>query len=64
MVFSMEKNKAPGPDGFPLEFYQKFWHIIRFSIKRMFDELVLEKLDVSRLNFGIITLVPKHQMLM
>jgi hypothetical protein len=23
-VFQMEHNKAPGPDGFPLEFYQIF----------------------------------------
>jgi hypothetical protein len=23
-VFNMEHNKAPGPDGFPAEFYQKF----------------------------------------
>jgi hypothetical protein len=24
-VFQMEPNKAPGPDGFPVEFYQFFW---------------------------------------
>jgi hypothetical protein len=23
-IFDMEHNKAPGPDGFPVEFYQKF----------------------------------------
>jgi hypothetical protein len=23
-VFQMEHNKAPGPDGFPAEFYQNF----------------------------------------
>ena len=23
-IFQMEHNKAPGPDGFPLEFYQVF----------------------------------------
>jgi hypothetical protein len=24
-VFQMEHNKAPGSDGFPVEFYQVFW---------------------------------------
>ena len=24
-IFQMEHNKAPGPDGFPAEFYQSFW---------------------------------------
>jgi hypothetical protein len=24
-VFQMEHNKSPGPDGFPVEFYQVVW---------------------------------------
>jgi hypothetical protein len=28
-ISSMEHNKAPGPDGFPTEFYQKFWLVIK-----------------------------------
>ena len=26
-IFQMEHNKAPGPDGFPPEFYQVFWSV-------------------------------------
>lgn len=29
VVFQMEHNKAPGPDGFPAEFYQVFWEVIK-----------------------------------
>jgi hypothetical protein len=28
-VMQMKKNKAPGPDGFPTEFYQVFWDTIK-----------------------------------
>lgn len=31
-LFQMEKNKAPGPDKIPIEFYQKCWHIIKDDI--------------------------------
>src|SRR6187455_2199976 len=35
-IFSMEHNKAPGPDGFPAEFYQQFWDTIKEDLLNMF----------------------------
>ena len=28
-IFDMDHNKAPGPDGFPAEFNQQFWDVIK-----------------------------------
>nr|XP_051210949.1 uncharacterized protein LOC127328385 [Lolium perenne] len=38
-VFQMELNKAPGPDGFPAEFFQTFWDTIKKDLLELFEEL-------------------------
>src|SRR3954462_7272696 len=58
-VFQMEHNKAPGPDGFPAEFYQHFWDVIKVNLMRLFEFLQVGQLDIFRLNFGNIILLPK-----
>ena len=35
-ISQMERNKAPGPDGFPAEFYQTFWEVIKFDLMALF----------------------------
>ena len=55
----MEHNKAPGPDGFPAEFYQNFWDIIKSDLLALFSALHSGQLELSRLNFGEIILLPK-----
>ena len=57
----MEHNKPPGPGGFPAEFYQKFWNIIKFYLMAIFSQLRAGDLPLLRLNFGIITLLPKKE---
>jgi hypothetical protein len=58
-VFQMEHNKAPGPDGFPAEFYQTFWDTIKNDLLQLFHELHSGQLDLFRINFGEIILLPK-----
>ena len=58
-LFSMKSNRAPGPDNIPAEFYQHCWDIVKEDIMKLFTVSHAGELDVSRLNYGIITLLPK-----
>jgi len=59
VVFQLEHNKATGPDGFPVEFYQVFWSLIKNDLMTLFSDFHKEELNLFNLNFGIITLIPK-----
>jgi hypothetical protein len=56
-----EKNKATGPDSIPAEFYQICWDIVKKDIVSLFQDFHAGHLDVSRINYGIITLLPKSK---
>jgi hypothetical protein len=58
-LFEMDVNRAPGPDEIPSEFYQHCWDIVKGDIMRLFEHFYEGTLDVQRLNYGIITLLPK-----
>jgi hypothetical protein len=51
-VFDMEYNKAPGPDGFPIEFYQFFWDVVKQDLMSLFHEFYMGRLPIHSLNFG------------
>jgi hypothetical protein len=58
-LFQMKRNKAARPDGFPIEFYQKCWGFIKDDMLNMFRGFYMGDLDIKRINYGIITLLPK-----
>jgi hypothetical protein len=58
-INSMVKNKAPGPDGIPIEFYQSRWSIIKNDVMNIFCDWKLGDLNLYRLNFGMIILLQK-----
>jgi len=60
-IFQMKHNKAPGPDGFPAEFYQVFWSLIKDDLMAIFRDFHTGDLALYSLNFGVVTLLPKLQ---
>jgi hypothetical protein len=59
VVFSMDKNTAPGPDHLPIEFFQPCWGVINVELEDMFKEFQNNELELERLNYGVITLLPQ-----
>uniref|UniRef100_A0A453BTS4 Reverse transcriptase domain-containing protein n=1 Tax=Aegilops tauschii subsp. strangulata TaxID=200361 RepID=A0A453BTS4_AEGTS len=55
----MDVNRAPGPGNIPAEFYQHCLDIVKSDIMRLFSHFYAGTLDVQRLNYGVITLLPK-----
>jgi hypothetical protein len=45
--------------GSPIEFYQHCWKIIKADMVLLFQDFYLGVLDIKRINYGIITLLPK-----
>jgi hypothetical protein len=58
-IFSCYAEGAPGPNGFPFLFYQKFWELIKNDLVNLFEDFHRGVLDLHRLNCALITLVPK-----
>lgn len=55
----MKNNTTPGPDWFSVELFKSFWPLIRGDIKEMLDNLHAGHLELWRLNYGVIILLPK-----
>lgn len=54
-------NMAPGPDGFPVAFYKKFWNLLGTQFTRLVNDFTLETIDVKGLNYGVLALIPRVQ---
>ena len=59
-LFNSYADGAPGPDGIPFFFYQKFWNLIKPDLLALFADFHAGKLDIFRLNFAMLSLVPKE----
>jgi hypothetical protein len=60
-VFEMEAYKAAVPDGFNAEFYQKSLELVKHDLFGLLKDFQKGELAIARLNYGVITLVPKRK---
>jgi hypothetical protein len=54
-----KSDTAPGPDGLPVIFFKKFWPLLRNEVLVILNGFTLGTVDIARLNFRILSLIPK-----
>jgi hypothetical protein len=50
---------APCSDGFPVAFFKNCWLLIKDTLLQILNGFVLGSVDIARLNFGVLSLIPK-----
>lgn len=58
-MIESNKGKTPGPDGIPLEFYQKFWPILGQEMTEVFNNIFLSNTAPGEFNHSVIKLIYK-----
>jgi len=59
VVFAMNSDKAPGPDGFTMAFFQACWEVLRLDIMEVFSDIHAREVFEKSLNVSFIALIPK-----
>lgn len=60
LSFDSYVEGASGPDGFPFLFYQQSWELLKPELLVMFRDWEKGELNLCRLNFSLLTLIPKE----
>jgi exonuclease III len=59
VVKGMDGDKAPGPDGFTMAFFQSCWAVVKHDVMAVFSEFYRRRQLVKSLNVTFVSLVPK-----
>jgi len=59
-VFESYAEGSPSPDGFSFMFYQVFWGTIKTDFMSLVREFEFGNVNLGRLNYAVITLIPKE----
>ena len=60
MIRSANSNAASRPDGFSIPFFRQFWPQLKGLIQAIIQGFWLGIVDISRLNYAMLTLIPKE----
>jgi hypothetical protein len=56
----LDLEKSPGPDGFPIRFYQSFWDIIKRDLNKMINYTLHKQKIRGATNSTFLALIPKE----
>ena len=59
VVFGLNVDGAPGPDGFGAHFYQYFWDIVAVDVVSSVQEFFYMGVLAPNLNANVLVLIPK-----
>lgn len=59
VMFSMPSNKAPGSDGYPMEFYRAAWEVIGSDFIVVVQSFFINGFMPRGVNTIILSLIPK-----
>ena len=61
-IFQMDRDKAPGPDGFTIAVFQDCWEVIKEDLVKVFAEFHRSGIINQSTNASFIVLLPKKNM--
>jgi exonuclease III len=59
VIKGMNRDKAPGPDGFSLAFFQDCWDVIKLDLMGVFQDFHTHSKFVKSINATFLALIPK-----
>ena len=60
-VFSFDSNKAPGLDGFTIDFFKKIWNTFKLNILEVFQDIFKNGVVNQNMNETYISLIAKKE---
>jgi len=59
-IWTLQPDKSPGPDGFPINFYRDHWHLIKKDLVKMMKGIQRKKKMGGFTNSTFLALIPKE----